>query len=174
MSCTSYHRNPSSWGMLLQREETLLTWTTAIKSAKHSAPATIWPRGLCLTVTILNSHALTNSWYFPAPSPKPWAHSFFANKMGGIKIKKKRDREEIFHCSLHQLCWSIKAASLLSQVQVFLKIPGDIWSSRIKAGVNNVIHPTHMKARQICLGAGRRLDTGEQTTPNETTAPFNS
>lgn len=169
MNCTSYYTNSRTWEMLLQRRETLIIWTVAIKSTS----ATIWPQGLCLPVTILSS--LTSHWYFPVSNPKAWTHSLFANKMVALKEKtKSRDREEIAGCSLHQLFWRIKLRPFNSGESFFFKLPGGIWSSRIKAGVKNIIHPTHMKARQICLGPRRQLDMGEQSATNENTAPFNS
>lgn len=81
------------------------------------------------------------------------SHSLFANKMCGLKEgeKKKKKKRQRGDCFLHQLFWRIKlrAANLLSQVKVFLKIPGDNWSTRIKAGVDSACHPTHRKAKQI-------------------------
>lgn len=116
----------------------------SIKSAKHWAFATAWPQGLCLPVTILNSHSLTSSWYFPAPNPKAWAHSLFANKMGGIKKNKnKRDKEEIFDCSLHQLFWRIKAAKAFClRWKVFLKYQEISGAQGLKQGSTT----PHMKA----------------------------
>lgn len=56
------------------------------------------------------------------------SHSLFASKMCGIKEgKKKKKKRQRGDCFLHQLFWRIRlrAANLLSQVKVFLKIPGD-------------------------------------------------